>query len=442
MRISWNPLPVLDLPTHFLETQYLIFVAIVSYSILGTIFAFQRLYAIDRTMGMLEEMFVLIKSVFVGFFVMIGLIYLTNGFPYNTILIPRLILIYAFILSGILIISERWIIKRIQLFGIRRKWFATRRVLLVMNHREENLEKLLQTDTYTDVVGYLAPMEQSSHFNYLGTIGQHAVVIQKYHIEDIMVLSHDLPYEIKKNLFEYCQIYGVRYRYVGNLYETTKHNAYIDFIGRIPFVEIRTIGLTAWGRVIKRVFDIVVSSFLMLILVPLTIVVSGIIMLESRGGALYRSRRVGRNGMLFSMLKFRSMVQDAEAKKKDILSANERTDGPLFKMKYDPRVTRFGRFMRKWSIDELPQIFNVFLGDMSFIGPRPHLPEEVEKYTDKQRQVLTIKPGITGMAQVYGRDANTFDREIELDLFYIENWSLLLDTKIFLLTFRAIFQGK
>lgn len=169
---------------------------------------------------------------------------------------------------------------------------------------------------------------------------------------------------------------------------------------------------------------------------------SCIIVLESRGNPLYMSRRVGRAGALFSMIKFRSMVQDAEYRKQAIIAANERIDGPLFKIAHDPRVTRFGRFMRKWSIDELPQIFNVFLGDMSFIGPRPHLPEEVEQYTDKQKQVLTIKPGITGMAQVHGRDTNTFDREIELDLFYIENWSLLLDTKIFLFTFRAIFQGK
>ncbi len=172
-------------------------------------------------------------------------------------------------------------------------------------------------------------------------------------------------------------------------------------MGRIPFVEIRTIGLTAWGRVIKRMFDIVVSTFLLIFLIPFTVVMSCIILLESRGNPLYMSRRVGRSGVLFSMIKFRSMVRDAEHKKQDIIASNERTDGPLFKVKNDPRVTRFGRFIRKWSLDELPQIFNVFLGDMSFIGPRPHLPEEVEKYTDKQKQVLTIKPGITGMAQVY-----------------------------------------
>lgn len=134
------------------------------------------------------------------------------------------------------------------------------------------------------------------------------------------------------------------------------------------------------------------------------------------------------------------MIHHAEEMKWTI--PNERTDGPLFKVKNDPRITKFGKWIRRWSIDELPQIINVIRGDMSFMGPRPHLPSEVHKYSEKQRQVLTIKPGITGMAQVYGRDTNSFDREIELDLFYIENWSLLLDTKILLLTFRAVFQGK
>lgn len=140
------------------------------------------------------------------------------------------------------------------------------------------------------------------------------------------------------------------------------------------------------------------------------------------------------------MIKFRSMTRDAELMKSAM--PNDRTDGPLFKLKDDPRITKFGKWIRRWSIDELPQIINVLRGDMSFIGPRPHLPNEVSQYSEKQRQVLTIKPGITGMAQVYGRDNNSFDREIELDLFYIENWSLLLDTKILLLTFRAVFQGK
>lgn len=173
---------------------------------------------------------------------------------------------------------------------------------------------------------------------------------------------------------------------------------------------------------------------------PAWILLSFIIVLESPGFPFYISSRVGRGGRKFSMIKFRSMTRDAESMKSQM--SNERTDGPLFKLTNDPRITNFGKWIRRWSIDEIPQILNVLRGDMSFIGPRPHLPTEVNQYSEKQRQVLTIKPGITGMAQVYGRDTNSFDREIELDLFYIENWSLLLDTKILLLTFRAVFQGK
>lgn len=152
IRISTDLIPGVALPTRSLETPYLLFLALVSYGIIGTIFAFQRLYAIDRIMGMLEEIFTLTKSVFVGFFVMIGLIYLTNGFPYETILIPRLILIFAFALSLLFIIVERFAIKQIRLFGIRRKWFSTKRILLVMNHRESNLEKLFKQDQYSDVI--------------------------------------------------------------------------------------------------------------------------------------------------------------------------------------------------------------------------------------------------------------------------------------------------
>ena len=121
---------------------------------------------------------------------------------------------------------------------------------------------------------------------------------------------------------------------------------------------------------------------------------------------------------------------------------NHRMDGPLFKIDDDPRITRFGKWMRRYSIDELPNLFNVINGDMSLIGPRPHLPDEVTNYKDDQKRVLTVKPGITGMAQVNGRHSNTFEREVELDIFYIEHWSLLLDAKIFVKTVRAMFGGK
>lgn len=440
IRVTVDLIPGIILPERTIETFYLISIAVISYWIIGTIFAFQKLYAIERIMGIIEEIFTIIKSVFVSFFIMIGIIYLSNGFPYETILIPRLILIYAFLFSMGLIILERICIRWVRMYGFHHGWFQKKKILLIINHSEPHLEEALKDQYHLMIVGYLAPFEQKSTFKYLGTIGSHPSVIMEEDIDEVVILSHDLPYELKKILFEYCQINGITYRYIGNLYETSKNNTHIDFVGRIPLVEIRTIGITAWGRVVKRAFDITLWVFLFVILIPVWIGLSLIIVLDSPGFPFYTSVRVGRWGKTFSMIKFRSMVHDAEKMKSEL--QNERQDGPLFKKKDDPRITKFGKWIRRWSIDELPQIINVIQWNMSFIGPRPHLPGEVNQYSEKQRQVLTIKPGITGMAQVYGRDTNTFDREIELDLFYIENWSLLLDTKILLLTFRAVFQWK
>lgn len=442
IRVTTDLIPGISLPSRTLDINYLLGLSVVSYMIIGVIFSFQKLYTIEKVMGIIEEVFTIIKSVFVSFFVMIGLLYLTNGFPYETILIPRLILIYAFLFAMWGIIAERILIRYARIYAFARGWLVKKKILLIINHSESHLERLLHKEKNVNIVGYLAPFEQKSTFDYLGTIGQHAKIIQEEDIDEIVTLSHDLPYELRKTLFEYCQIHGITYRYVSNPYETSKNNTHVDFLGQVPLVEIRTIGITAWWRVIKRLFDITLGSVLFIILFPGAIIMSLLIVLDSPGFPFYVSKRVGRGGHVFSMIKFRSMVHDAEHIKKALEENNERPDGPLFKVKNDPRITQLGHWLRRWSIDELAQIINVIKGDMSFIGPRPHLPEEVEKYSDKQRQVLTIKPGITGMAQVYGRDTNSFDREIELDLFYIENWSLLLDTKILLLTFRAVFQGK
>jgi exopolysaccharide biosynthesis polyprenyl glycosylphosphotransferase len=440
IRITTDLIPGIQLPNRTIDTPYLIGLATVSYMIIGIIFSFQKLYTIEKITGIIEEIFTVIKSVFVSFFIMIGVLYLTNGFPYETILIPRLILIYAFLIALGGIMLERIIIRWIRIYGFTHGWLQKKNILLIMNHSNPHLEKSFYDQYHLHIVGYLAPFQQSSPCTYLGTIGSHAQVIEKNDIDEVIILAHDLPYELRKVLFEYCQINGITYRYIGNPYETSKNNAHIDFIGRLPLIEIRTIGITAWGRVVKRTFDLVLGLILFFLLIPVWIGVSFIIVLESPGFPFYVSNRVGRGGRLFSMIKFRSMIHHAEKLKSEI--PNERTDGPLFKHANDPRITQFGKWIRRWSIDELPQIINVIRGDMSFIWPRPHLPEEVQKYSEKQRQVLTIKPWITGMAQVYGRDMNTFEREIELDLFYIENWSLLLDTKMLLLTFWAVFQGK
>jgi exopolysaccharide biosynthesis polyprenyl glycosylphosphotransferase len=255
-------------------------------------------------------------------------------------------------------------------------------------------------------------------------------------------VQSDFNREETQEIFEYARIYGVRYRYIANTFETTKINTEISFLGKLPVIEIKNIGLTPWGRVWKRIFDIVISIFGLIVFFPLFLVVAVLVYLQDRYNPLYKSQRVGKNGELFNMYKFRSMQMNAENEKQKLMTKNERKDGPLFKIENDPRITAFGRWMRKFDIDELPQLYNVLTGNMSLVGPRPHLRDEVKLYKEYQKRVLTLKPGITGMAQSHGRHENTFDDEVRLDTFYIENWTLLLDIKILIKTIGIVLARK
>lgn len=191
----------------------------------------------------------------------------------------------------------------------------------------------------------------------------------------------------------------------------------------------------------KRPIDVIASSILLVSLFPLFAVVSIIIRITPKGPVLFKQKRVGYNGRLFNCLKFRSMVENAEALKKDLKALNE-MGGPVFKIKNDPpRITKVGRFLRKTSIDELPQLINVLLGDMNLVGPRPPIPGGVSQYNLTYRRRLSMKPRITCLWQVSGRNDIPFEKWMELDMQYIDHWSLWLDIKILVRTFPAVFKG-
>jgi exopolysaccharide biosynthesis polyprenyl glycosylphosphotransferase len=192
---------------------------------------------------------------------------------------------------------------------------------------------------------------------------------------------------------------------------------------------------------IKRAFDIVVSGVMLLLLLPVFLAVALAIRLESPGPVLFRQTRVGRWGTLFTMWKFRSMYVDAEARKAQLMARNEMAGGVLFKMKDDPRVTKVGKFIRKTSIDELPQLWNVLMGDMSLVGPRPPVPAEVDQYSPSDRRRLEVIPGITCIWQVSGRSEIPFEQQVELDVAYIHSQSFWTDVKILLKTVPALLFG-
>ena len=244
-----------------------------------------------------------------------------------------------------------------------------------------------------------------------------------------------------REILEFAQVNHLTYRFIPDVYGTLHAKVKAGTLGNFPLLTIQATSLEGWGQICKRIFDIICSVFILFLLAPILIFIIIAIKLDSPGPIFYISQRIGKNEKKFHVFKFRSMVNKADNLKNSLQEKNHRKNTPLFKIKNDPRITRFGKFLRRYSLDELPQFLNVLFGDMSIIGPRPHLPEEVQKYSLDQKRVLMIKPGITGLAQVSGRSDLNFTKEVQLDLHYIVNWSFLLDLKIFCKTPFIMLQG-
>ena len=200
-------------------------------------------------------------------------------------------------------------------------------------------------------------------------------------------------------------------------------------------------GIDLGALTLKLLADKVLALLLLILLSPVFFVIAILVKQSSPGPIFWRQTRVGRNGHLFTMFKFRSMVADAEERKEELLKKNE-VDGWAFKMENDPRVTAVGRVLRRYSLDELPQLWNVLVSDMSLVGPRPSLPEEVERFAPGERRRLSMKPGMTGLWQVSGRHTLPIERWIQLDLEYVDNWNIWLDCRILFMTIAAVFRGE
>jgi exopolysaccharide biosynthesis polyprenyl glycosylphosphotransferase len=224
------------------------------------------------------------------------------------------------------------------------------------------------------------------------------------------------------------------------MFQLTLSRVEVDEMAGVPLIGIRRTSISGGNLVLKRVIDFTVALLGLVLLFPVMGLVALAIKLESQGPIIFSQLRVGKGGRRFWIYKFRSMVDDAEAQKEQLLSLNE-ADGPLFKIKDDPRRTRLGKWLRKWSLDELPQLYNILRGDMSLVGPRPPIPTEVAQYKEWHKRRLEVSPGLTGLWQVSGRSGLTFDEMALLDIYYIENWSLGLDAKILIQTVPKVLFG-
>ncbi|GHF94206.1 exopolysaccharide biosynthesis polyprenyl glycosylphosphotransferase [Streptomyces albogriseolus] len=225
------------------------------------------------------------------------------------------------------------------------------------------------------------------------------------------------------------------------LMEVAGPRLHVDAVLGIPLLRVSMPAFTGGRRAVKGVVDRLGATVLLVLFAPLMLLVALLVATDSRGGVFYRQRRVGKDGLEFTILKFRTMVPDADRARAALTGLNEGA-GPLFKMRRDPRVTRIGAVLRRYSLDELPQLFNVLTGSMSLVGPRPPLPEECASYGPDIRRRLKVKPGLTGLWQISGRSDLSWEEAVRLDLRYVEDWSLALDTVILWKTLRAVIQGQ
>jgi exopolysaccharide biosynthesis polyprenyl glycosylphosphotransferase len=336
-------------------------------------------------------------------------------------------------LSGLFIFLERaFVVLFLRVMRVRGRNF--RNVLIVGTG--EHAKKIAQEILKQPELG--VRVVQSMAYDDLLEFEQ---ALKRYAVDEV-VFTETVRYFVQvEELSQVAYEEGVSVSLVADLFSLDIFRSDLSYLGSFPIIHYRRSYLDSPLLIVKRVFDVVFAGFLLIVLAPLLILVAIAIKLSSPGPIFFRQQRVGLNGRKFILLKFRSMIDGSEHLMERLKRKNEMS-GPVFKIKKDPRVTKLGRFIRKYSIDELPQLFNVIKGDMSLVGPRPPLPDEVSRYERRQRRRLSMRPGLTCIWQVSGRNnILDFDEWAKLDLEYIDNWSLKKDFQLILKTIPVVLTG-
>jgi exopolysaccharide biosynthesis polyprenyl glycosylphosphotransferase len=361
----------------------------------------------------------------------------------------RLFLVYLWPLQTGALLLIRFALRE-TLKHIRGRGYNYRQILIVgRNGRASKIAEKIEETPYFGlrILGFIdAPngnhiSDFSYDFNLIGRLEDLEKILRDQVVDEVFIT---LPFksfysEIEK-IIRICEDVGVEVKIPIDLFSLNLAKETVSRYGDMQVIDFYTSPKMNWQLFTKRLIDVIVTSILLIFLSPLFALVGILIKITSKGSVFFKQERVGYNGRVFTCLKFRTMVENAETLKKDLMALNE-VDGPVFKIKHDPRMTKVGRILRKTSIDELPQLINVLKGDMSLVGPRPPVPSEVIQYQLNHRRRLSMRPGITCIWQVSGRNAVTFDKWMELDKQYIDNWTLWLDFKILAKTIPAVLRG-
>ena len=442
-------LPALGLfPTHLYPLVLYLPLLPVVIALWGIFLLRYNLYHSQRTSPLLEEAWDIIRSCIAGALLLVLVIYalrldekLLGGDK-----ISRL-WIFLFVGLSCLSLLARMLTVRIAARWVRLHGFNYRTVLIAgTNEIAQNIAKSIESHPYWGykILGYISekPMAPSRlSYPLLGSLDQIPAIAEKQVVDEVIFALERQQLDRLEPLLLNLEDQGIRTRLALNLFPHTRARVEVGTLDELPLLTYSTAPSSEVRLFGKRAMDVAVSLTLLALALPVMLVIAGLLKLSYGGSVLYRQTRCGLQGRRFTLYKFRTMVDGAESQQRGLAHLNE-MNGPVFKIKRDPRVTQLGRWLRRLSLDELPQLFNVLRGDMSLVGPRPPMPQEVSSYQRWQRRRLSVRPGLTCLWQIMGRNDLDFDRWIELDLEYIDNWSPILDLKILAKTVPVVLSGR
>jgi exopolysaccharide biosynthesis polyprenyl glycosylphosphotransferase len=400
---------------------------------------FHKTYKSYRTLSVFRQLWDLFKVIFCS-----GLFLILFIFAFKYQFVSRLFIGSFLIINFTVLCLERGMI-RLFAHYMRKKGLNYRNLLIVgtgeralkiVKKIKENVHWGLRVEGLIDKDSSLVG-ENKEGIEVIGTLENVAQVLRERVIDEVIFSVPRTWLDEVEEAIHACEELGIQARLAADLFNPVIGRMSLGELEGIPLLTLSTTPQHVGQLFVKRFLDIVISSVGLIILSPILLATAIAIKIDSSGPILFRQKRVGLNGRTFTFYKFRSMVKDAEKMREQIEHLNEMS-GPVFKVRDDPRLSRVGRFIRKFSIDELPQLFNVLKGNMSLVGIRPPVPEEVKKYEGWQRRRLSMKPGITCIWQVRGRNKVDFEEWMRMDLSYIDNWSLKLDAKLLLRTIPAV----
>jgi exopolysaccharide biosynthesis polyprenyl glycosylphosphotransferase len=402
---------------------------------------FARIYGLYRSpesRSGLNEQRVTVQATLTAALLLCGTLYVTRAFE-----VSRIVVLLTIVFTMTLLMLRRAVWRKLR----QRRFLQgheTRNVLIIGKGRiGQALRNHLQALPHMGFrfLGFVS-LDGDAEGDDSDVVGdlKHCVPLARSLFVDEIYFSVPADRQTVISVVEEARAHGIEVRVVPDLYDGLAWNAPVEFIGQFPTIPLHRRDFPRGAYLLKRALDVSLCLLALAVTAPFMLVIAVLVKLDSAGPIFYRAQRIGRKGRTFACLKFRTMVADADARRHELEHKNER-DGVLFKISDDPRVTKVGKWLRKYSLDELPQFFNVLHGDMSLVGPRPPLATEVEKYDLAHLRRLDVLPGITGLWQVEARQDPSFDNYISLDTAYVENWNLMLDLRILARTIGVVLEG-